>query len=53
MNAVFNTLTHSYLGGGYGVIPTSAQILIFPNHTADKPYQQRLVRFCFLLNYND
>ena len=27
MNTIFNTLTHSCLGGGYGVIPTSHEFL--------------------------
>lgn len=47
MNAVFNALTHSYLGGGVWCNFHLARIFIYQNHTADKPYQQRLVRFVF------
>ncbi len=36
MNVVFNTLTHSYLGGVWRNSDL-AQFFIYQNHTADKP----------------
>ena len=51
MNAIFNTLTHSYLRGGYGVIPTSREFLFTKTIQRTNRNSNGLSVFVFLLNY--